>query len=793
MSRKQLISEFERRALYGLLFIGAIGAAAGLFFSPQLFWPSLLQNSFFYLSLALGALVFVAIQFLANAGWSVALRRVPEAMMGYLPVGAIAMLTVFFGRHVLYEWTHPEVVQASHALQAKAAYLNTPFFFARMAVFLLLWTIFMRLLRRESREQDMDGSIIHTLRNRKFAAIFIVLFAITFTLASFDWLMSVEPEFYSTIYAFYCFSGLFVSGIAAITLLVILLRGRGLLPQVNEEHLHNLGKLVLSFATFWAYIWLSQYLLIYYTNLPEETVYYLRRTSTPGWQFLFILNLLLSWLIPFGMLLSRRAKRGTGWLTAACVIVLAGHWLDLYLMIMPGLGLQAWPGLPGLAALAMTCGFGALFFLVFQRNLGHSSLTPQRDPYLEESLSLRPLDARSSSPPWSRDSRRALALATAAFGVTFAGWGMIGALAPYFRDLYQLSPMQTSALIALPVLLGSIGRLPMGILADRFGGRAVLGLLLVGSAMMAIGSSMTSSYGALLFWVFFLGFAGASFSAGIAFVTRWFAPGEQGTALGIFGMGNIGQSVAVFGAPALLVLTGNWRIPFWVFAAIAYLCGQIFFLVAHDARAKAQPKQMREYFTTLRREPLAWVLALLYFQTFGGFVALGVYLPILLRDIFSLTPIDAGARVAGFIIVATVMRPTGGWLADRYGGAQILLVVFSLLPLMALGLTMVQIVPFTIGALGSAALLGLGNGAIFKLVPEYFPCETGTVTGLVGALGGLGGFFPPLVLGYIQSQTGSYRPGFVLLSCFAALCLLITWLTFIRRRERMGETLLENY
>jgi NNP family nitrate/nitrite transporter-like MFS transporter len=284
-----------------------------------------------------------------------------------------------------------------------------------------------------------------------------------------------------------------------------------------------------------------------------------------------------------------------------------------------------------------------------------------------------------------------------------------------------------------------------------------------------------------------------SFSAGVAFVSKWFAPSEQGTALGIYGMGNIGQSVAVFGAPALVALTGDWRFPFWVYAGIAYLCGQLFFLVARDAPAKAQPKRLGEYFATLRREPLAWALALLYFQTFGGFVALGVYLPTLLKDIFSLTPIDAGARVAGFVIVATVMRPAGGWLADRYGGAHVLLIVFSLLPILALGLTIAQILPFTIGALGSAALLGLGNGAVFRLVPEYFPRETGTVTGLVGALGGLGGFFPPLALGYIQSRTGSYQLGFVLLSCFATLCLFVTWLTFIRRRERMRDVMVEHF
>ncbi|MGE0132575.1 MAG: hypothetical protein AB7U82_31205 [Blastocatellales bacterium] len=399
MSLKPLFSEFERKALAGLLFIGALGALAGLFFNPQRFWPSLLQNSFFFLSLALGALVFVAIQFLANAGWSVALRRVPEAMMGYLPIGAVALLAVFFGRSTLYEWTHPEVVQSSPLLQAKAAYLNTPFFFARMAVFLLLWTIFMRLLRRESRAQDADGEIEHTRRSRKYSAIFIMLFAITFTLASFDWLMSLEPEFYSTIFAFYCFSGLFVSGIAAITLLVLLLRARGLLPQVNEEHLSNLGKLVLSFVTFWAYIWLSQYLLIYYTNFPEETGYYLRRTDAPGWRALFILNLLLNWAIPFVMLLPRMTKRGVGLLAAACVITLAGHWLDLYTMVMPALNLSP---MLSFVDVAMFCGFAALFLIAFRRSLEQSPLVPARDPYLEESLSLRPQIAVAPAKAWSK-------------------------------------------------------------------------------------------------------------------------------------------------------------------------------------------------------------------------------------------------------------------------------------------------------------------------------------------------------------------------------------------------------
>lgn len=389
--------------------------------------------------------------------------------------------------------------------------------------------------------------------------------------------------------------------------------------------------------------------------------------------------------------------------------------------------------------------------------------------------------------------KRALGLATIAFGLTFAVWGLIGALAPQFREMYHLSPVQTSVLIAVPVLLGSIGRLLMGILADRYGGRVVFGVLLLFCLIPAIGVCFSYSYQSLLAWAFLLGFAGASFSIGVAFTSKWFPAHQQGTALGIYGMGNIGQSIAVFGAPALVAMASDWRLPFVLFGALAGVWGVIFLLFARDAPVRLQPKPLREYFSVLRGEPLAWVLAILYFQTFGGFVALGIYLPILLKDIFALTPMDAGARVAGFVLLATLMRPLGGWLADRYGGAQVLLIVFSLLAVLALGLTSDSMVLFTIGALGSAAMLGAGNGAVFRLVPEYFPRETGTVTGLVGAMGGLGGFFPPLALGVIRAQTDSYTLGFILLACFALLCWLINWRTFFKLRGKQSRTAIERF
>ena len=776
--------------LLGLLGVSALGSIIALLLESHRFWPSLLHNAFYFLTLSLGAAVFVSIQHISNAGWSAAIRRVPEAMMTYLPFGAIALLAIFFGRHSLYEWTHPGALPAAHTSHFKAAYLSTPFFFARMIVILALWTAFAFLLQRESFRQDADGELEHTQRNKKFAAIFLVIFGVTFSLASFDWLMSLEPAFYSTIFAFYCFSGLFLSGIAAITLLIILVRRRGLLAQVNDAHLHNLGKLIVSFSTFWAYIWLSQYLLIYYANLPEETTYYLRRTATPGWKALFLINIFLNWLVPFVLLLSSKAKRSTNWLAAACVLVLIGHWVDLYTMILPVFGGSA---LVSLADLSLLLGLASLFFLTFSKSLALASLLPKHDPYLEESLSLHSEDVVEPGSAWDRHANRALILSTTGFAITFAIWGMVGALAPKFREMYQLSPMQTSLLIAIPVLLGSIGRLPMGILADKFGGRVIFGSLLIFCLIPAIGVSLTSSYTSLLVWAFFIGFAGTSFSVGVAFASKWFQPDQQGTALGIYGMGNIGQSIAVFGAPALVALAGDWRLPFWIFAGVTGLFGLVFLLFARNAATKAQPKKLHQYLGVLRREPFAWVLSLFYFLTFGGFVALSIYLPTLLKDLFGLRPTDAGARVAGFVMVATLMRPIGGWLADRYGGANVLLLVLSLIAVLALGLTSSSMLLFTIGALGTATMLGTGNGAVFKLVPEYFPRETGTVTGLVGAAGGLGGFFPPLVLGVIRAQTGAYTLGFVFLSGFALICLAVNYGVFIRQQGREQEVLSTNY
>lgn len=379
---------------------------------------------------------------------------------------------------------------------------------------------------------------------------------------------------------------------------------------------------------------------------------------------------------------------------------------------------------------------------------------------------------------------RALFLATTAFAVSFAVWGLVAALAPRFTELYRLSATEKSILIALPVLLGSIGRLFAGLAADRWGARNVFAALLIFAALPACAIGFSTNYTQLLLFALLLGIAGTTFPVGVGFASKWFAPAQQGLALGIYGMGNIGQSIAVFFAPLLALQLGDWRKVFFIFAAISLAWGVVFYLCARDATVAhaAPPKTLAENLSVLRRSPIAWILSLFYFLTFGGFVALALYLPTFLREIFHLSPTDAGARTAGFVVLATLLRPVGGILADKIGGAKVLLFVFGGIALLSLLLSLTVIVPFTVGALGCAACLGLGNGAVFKLVPQYFPKETGTVTGLVGAFGGLGGFFPPLELGLVKDATGAYTLGFVMLAVFAVICGAVNYWTFLRRR-----------
>ncbi len=385
-------------------------------------------------------------------------------------------------------------------------------------------------------------------------------------------------------------------------------------------------------------------------------------------------------------------------------------------------------------------------------------------------------------------NRRHIALATISFTVCFAAWGLISGFAPRFRDLYHLTSLQAALLVAVPVLLGSLARIPMGMLTDRFGGRAVFSILMVSVAIPVWFAPRQSAFSGLLTMAFLLGVAGSSFAIGVGYVSRWTPPAQQGSALGVYGLGNIGQSAAVSLGP---ILAARFGIPavFDGVAALLVIWGAVFAATARNAPVRTSPPNARAMLELLGRERLAWLLAAFYFLTFGGFVAFSVYLPTLLRDEFHLAPADAGIRTAGFVVLATLVRPLGGWLSDRIGGARVLSAVFAGIAPFAMLLSWPAMLPFTVGALGTAALLGLGNGAVFKLVPQYFPGQTATVTGLVGAMGGLGGFFPPLLLAFVRGRTGALWPGFLLLACAGLVLWWANHRVFVPRQQTLELTL----
>jgi hypothetical protein len=360
------LSPASLRFLKILTLLGMACVLCGLVWQPSLTWASLLIVGYLLTGFGLAGIVFVAIQYACGAAWSTAFRRVPEAMSAVLPIGAAVLAVVFLAHPSSYPWT-------THAPRPgfQQFWLRWPFFLARAAVFLAVWLGFSR-------------AIVRAGRNPRLAVMFLIAFAITFWLASFDWIMSLEPDWASTIFGIYNFAGMFSGGLALLILLVLWQRHSGPLRDfVNEEHLHDLGKLLFAFSTFWMYIWFSQYMLIWYADISEETAYYVARLHN-AWAPLFLLNMLLNWAIPFAALLPRSAKRSARALGRVAAVVLAGRLLDVYLLIAPPL-VGARPAF-GIGTAGALAGAAGILVLAFYRAIREAAPVPLNDPYLEESL-----------------------------------------------------------------------------------------------------------------------------------------------------------------------------------------------------------------------------------------------------------------------------------------------------------------------------------------------------------------------------------------------------------------------
>ncbi|WP_163971382.1 MFS transporter [Oceanobacillus halotolerans] len=372
----------------------------------------------------------------------------------------------------------------------------------------------------------------------------------------------------------------------------------------------------------------------------------------------------------------------------------------------------------------------------------------------------------------------ALVLSTVAMVVAFTVWGILSPMAQEMEELYGLTATQTSVLVAVPVILGSIMRIPLGILSDKYSGRKVYTLTMLFVALPLIGASFANSYGMILFFAFFLGIAGSTFAIAITYISGWYPAKKQGLVLGIAGVGNVGTAVAGFIIPAI-VATYSVAWAFRILAVAIIIMAIIFYFGTKD-REQSGDKTFKDSMEALKYKQ-TWMLSLFYFLTFGVFVAMGIYLPTLLIDLFDLTSVDAGRRAAGFITLATFIRPVGGMIADKLNPKFLITIVFMVIAVSALFLAFFSnsIILFTIFCLVIAAFAGLGNGVVFKLVPLVSPSNTGAVTGIVGAAGGLGGFFPPILLGIVKDTTGTFMVGFILLALFSLVCLWIN----MRRKQ----------
>lgn len=390
-----LIASMQKIGL-ALMGVGAIGlGAAYALHSQERFFADYLLGFWYFAGISVTMVFFSALQYLARAGWSASIRRIAENFTGFVPYIGIALIPIvinMLGHHSIYEWSH-ESAASDPILIKKAAYLNPTFFIVRLGLYALLWIGMVKYIVGNSVKQDTAGSdITPTKRNWKRSAPWVLVFAITITFASFDLLMSLEPHWFSTIWGVYAFAGHFAASLAIITLTLIALYKRGLMKQyITLEHFHDLGKLMFAFSVFWTYIAFSQYFIIWYANLPEETIYFDVRTSN-GWELFGLLLVLFHFVLPFILLLRQDVKRKMAVLTVAAIVILISHFIDLVWIIMPAVSkvvggshmsanmMFGWSEFTGVVF------FAGVFLFLAAKNYQKRSAVAVNDPLLNESL-----------------------------------------------------------------------------------------------------------------------------------------------------------------------------------------------------------------------------------------------------------------------------------------------------------------------------------------------------------------------------------------------------------------------
>jgi hypothetical protein len=357
---------------------------------------SLWHNNVFFTGIGVIGLFFIAIQYAAQAGWSAPLKRIPLAMGHWIPFAGIIMIVVYFvGSHDLFHWTHESLYkgeEADEVLIGKSAYFFWPgeagglpiFYIIRLVLFFGLWALFFMWIKKEMLAEDIDGDTKHWYSARVLSTVFLIIFAVSSSIAAWDWVMSIDPHWFSTMMGWYVFASWWVTGLSVIALILAYLKDAGYLKVVNANHLHDLGKFIFGFSIFWTYIWFSQYMLIYYANIPEETVYFYQRLKVAPYNWIFFVNLIMNFLLPFLLFMPRDAKRHGSMIKVVCPIIVVGHWFDFYNMITPGVMKGA--GSLGFIEIGLALIFVAMFLFVVLTSLTKFPLVAKNHPMMAESM-----------------------------------------------------------------------------------------------------------------------------------------------------------------------------------------------------------------------------------------------------------------------------------------------------------------------------------------------------------------------------------------------------------------------
>ena len=380
----------SKQITYLLMGIGVIAIVMGFTDDAHRAWANLLASNFFFMALSLFGLFFIAMQYLSQAGYGVVMKRIPEAMSQYIYVaGPLMLLILVFGHHDLYHWTHhdlhdPASEHYDKIVANKGAYLNLPFFYIRAVIYISGWIWAARTLRKLSLQQDLNGGLLFHKKSITASVAFIVFFAITICTSSWDWLMSIDVHWFSTLYGWYVFVGLWVSGTVFLVMTLLYLKSKGYMQKVNNSHMHDVGKWMFAISMVWSYLWLSQFLLIWYANIPEEVAYFQFRIE--HYKVIYFGMLMVNFFLPFFILMSSDSKKNPKFLIFVGILIFLGHWTDVFVMVMPGTVGEHWHF--GFVEIGTFLGFLGLFLYVFQRSLAKASLEIENHPYLDESVHL---------------------------------------------------------------------------------------------------------------------------------------------------------------------------------------------------------------------------------------------------------------------------------------------------------------------------------------------------------------------------------------------------------------------